>query len=115
MSPELDFRVDDAPNSTFQDPEYPGGKSALLTYIQQSVRYPANALSNGIEGRVVCNFLVNADGKITDIKVLNSVDAELDNEAIRVIREMPNWTPGKKNGKVSAMWCSLPINFKLSK
>lgn len=95
-------------------PEFPGGDQALFKYLSENVRYPAVALESGIQGRVICQFTVNKDGSICDVEVLRSAgDASLDKEAIRVIKSMPKWTPGKQRGKPVRVSYTLPVSFKI--
>ena len=96
-----------------QMPQYPGGIGALMQYLSSHIKYPAEAEANGIEGRVICTFIVEKDGSITDIKVSRSVDPSLDQEAVRVIGSMPAWTPGRQNGEVCRVKFTLPVTFKL--
>lgn len=96
-----------------QKPEFPGGDAALLRYISENIRYPKNAHDNHIEGRVIVRFVIQKDGTIGETKILRSVDPELDAEAERVVRSLPAFTPGKMNGKVVAVWYTIPITFKL--
>lgn len=96
-----------------QKPEFPGGEAALLKYLSDNIRYPKNAHDNKIEGRVVISFVIQKDGTIGETKILRSVDPELDAEALRVVRSLPAFTPGKMNGKAVAVWYTIPITFKL--
>jgi TonB family protein len=98
-----------------QMPQFPGGEEALMKYLRESVRYPASAHKNGIEGKVVCNFVVTAEGDVVDVKVVKGVSPELDSEAMRVILNMPDWTPGKKDGKNINVYYTIPISFKLKR
>ena len=78
-------------------PEFPGGQQALFKYLSENVKYPVIAQENGIQGRVICQFVVNKDGSIVDVEVVRSGgDASLDKEAVRVIKSMPKWKPGKQ-------------------
>jgi len=95
-----------------QMPEYPGGSKALMEYISKTLRYPTSAISKGIGGRVLCSCVVNEEGKVTDVKVVESVNPDLDKEAIRVIENMPDWIPGKQNGKGTPVKFTFPILFK---
>lgn len=96
-------------------PSFPGGEQAMINYLVQNVRYPAEAMEKGIEGGVVVSFAVATDGSIEDVEVVRSVSKELDNEAVRVVKSMPAWTPASKDGKpVKCKFC-LPVNFSLSK
>lgn len=94
-------------------PSYPGGNEALTKYLSDNIRYPVIAQENGIQGRVICQFVVNKDGSIVDIQVVRSVDPSLDKEAERVIRNMPKWNPGKQRGKSVRVKYTLPVNFRL--
>lgn len=98
-----------------QMPQYPGGEEALMRYIKDNLRYPPAASSKGIQGKVICSFLIDASGKVTDIKVINGVDPALDAEAVRVVSGMPNWIPGKQNGKDCAVQYALPVMFSIQK
>lgn len=95
-------------------PEFPGGQQALFKYLSENVKYPVIAQENGIQGRVICQFTVNKDGSIVDIIVVRSAgDASLDKEAVRVIKSMPNWHPGKQRGKPVRVKYTVPVNFRL--
>ena len=94
-------------------PEFPGGQEALNRYLVRNIKYPLLAQENGIQGRVVCQFMVNSDGSIVDISVVRGVEESLDKEAIRVIQSMPKWTPGRQGGKSVRVKYTLPIRFKL--
>ena len=95
-------------------PEFPGGQQALFKYLSENVKYPVIAQENGIQGRVICQFVVNKDGSIVDVEVVRSGgDPSLDKEAIRVIKSMPKWKPGKQRGKPVRVKYTVPVNFKL--
>ena len=94
-------------------PQFPGGPSALFEYISRSIQYPKEAEEIGVQGRVICTFVVEKNGSISDIKVINSVDPSLDKEAIRIINTMPNWIPGKKNGIPVRVKYTVPLTFRL--
>ncbi|MGL5787728.1 MAG: energy transducer TonB [Bacteroidales bacterium] len=94
-------------------PQFPGGETALLQYLAKSVKYPVIAQENGIQGRVICSFTINKDGKVVDPVVVRGVDPSLDKEAIRVINAMPAWKPGKQRGKPVRVKYTVPINFRL--
>jgi len=96
-----------------QMPAFPGGNSALSYWLSRNLRYPAIAEENGIQGRVICTFVVDYDGSVTDIKVISGVDVSLDNEAIRVIGDMPSWIPGMQLGSFVRVKFTLPITFRL--
>ena len=83
-----------------QKPTFNGGDAdSFIKYVQQNIKYPENALENGVEGKVTVNFVVDANGKIRNAKVVNGVDDELNAEALRVVESAPAWTPAKQNGK----------------
>ncbi len=94
-------------------PQYPGGDKELFKYLATTVRYPVEAQKNGIQGRVICSFIVKKDGSIDSVKVLRFINSYLDNEAIRVIKNMPTWTPGEQRGEKVNVKYTLPINFRL--
>ena len=96
-----------------QMPRYPGGDAALMSFLGSNIHYPPVAEENGIQGRVVCTFVVERDGSISDVKVAKSVDPSLDKEALRVVRSMPRWNPGKQNGKAVRVKYTVPITFRL--
>ena len=96
-----------------QMPEYPGGAMAMFEYLSKSIKYPKEAAEAQKEGRVIATFIVNKDGTISDARVVKSVDPALDAEALRVINGMPNWKPGKQNGKVVNVKYTIPISFRL--
>ena len=94
-------------------PSFPGGDAALMRYLRKNVKFPAIAQENGIQGRVYVEFVVNKDGHIVDVKILKGVDRSLDEEALRVVENMPPWTPGEQRGKAVRVSYRLPINFTL--
>ena len=96
-----------------QNPAFPGGDAELMKWLQKNLKYPASAQENGIQGRVLVQFVVNKDGSIVDPKVLRSVDPALDKEAMRVVTAMPKWTPGKQRGKTVRVKFTLPVTFRL--
>ncbi|MDE7375041.1 MAG: energy transducer TonB [Odoribacter sp.] len=93
-------------------PQFPGGN--VTKWISKNVKYPQLAQENGIQGKVFIKFVIEKDGSITDVQVSRGVDASLDKEAIRVIKAMPKWKPGKQRGKAVRVSYTLPINFQLS-
>ena len=96
-----------------QMPEFPGGRDQLNKYYESNLRYPKVAIENGIQGRVIVQFIVNTDGSISDATVIRSVDPACDEEALRVINSMPHWTPGQTNGKNVRVRYTLPVTFRL--
>lgn len=96
-----------------QQPQFPGGTPALINFLSQNIKYPAVCEANGIQGRVVCTFIVERDGSISNVTVARSVDPALDKEAVRVIESMPRWTPGMKDGEPVRVKYTLPISFRL--
>lgn len=88
-------------------PEFPGGDCKLMSFINENRRYPAAAYRDGIQGRVLCSFVVNSDGKISNISVLRGVEESLNREAVRIMSRMPQWTPGRIDGQavpVRVIW-----------
>jgi len=96
-----------------QMPSFPGGDAELMKFLHDHMKYPAIAEENGIQGRVVCTFVVERDGSISDVKVVKSVDPSLDKEAIRVLKSMPKWIPGKQNGSAVRVKYTVPVTFRL--
>ena len=97
-----------------QQPNFPGGKEELFKYLAYNMIYPADAAKNKVEGRVLVTFVIEHDGSISNVNVVNSVYPSLDKEAIRVVSEMPKWIPGKANGKTVRVKYTIPITFRLS-
>ncbi len=95
-------------------PEFPGGMEALLAYLGKNIKYPSIAQENNIQGRVIIEFVVNKDGSIVDPVVKRSIDPSLDKEAMRVIKTMPKWKPGKQRGKPVRVRYTVPVLFRLS-
>jgi protein TonB len=96
-----------------KNPEFPGGEPARLKYLQNSLNYPQEAVRNKIQGTVFVQFVVNRDGKIVDVKVVRGVHSLLDNEAIRVVKNMPAWIPAEQQGKKVRSQFTLPVTFTL--
>lgn len=96
------------------DPEFPGGQAALMQYLQGNLRYPTMAREAGIQGTVFVTFVVERDGSITDVRILRGVGGGLDEEAIRVVQNMPPWTPGRQRGQAVRVQFNLPIRFVLN-
>lgn len=92
-------------------PEYPGGIVALQSFMAQTVRYPVEAQRKGIQGRVYVNFVVEKDGTVGVVKIARGVDSDLDAEAIRVVKLLPKWKPGKQKGKLVRVSYTVPIKF----
>ena len=96
-----------------QMPSFPGGQGALMQWLASNIKYPVVAEENGVQGRVVCTFVVERDGSITDVKVVRGVDPSLDKEAVRVLKAMPKWIPGKQNGSAVRVKYTVPVTFRL--
>jgi protein TonB len=94
-------------------PMFPGGESALLAYISEHTQYPEVAKENNIQGKVIVRFCVTSKGGVDKVEILKSVDPELDKEAIRVVKTLPAFKPGKQGGKPVPVWYMVPINFTL--
>lgn len=94
-------------------PQFPGGQIAMLQYLMKNMKYPEQAMKEGIQGRVAVRFIVEKDGSISDVKPVLSVHPLLNKEAVRVVKSMPKWTPGKQNGKPVRVRFNLPVMFKL--
>lgn len=100
-------------DSVEQDPQFPGGQEALLKWISNNIRYPSVAQENGIQGKVTVQFVVTKTGSIGQVKVVRGKDPDLDKEAVRVVKSLPKFTPGKMNGHPVNVWYTLPITFRL--
>lgn len=121
---ELDYQVLPPPvdqntggviyNTVDQMPQYPGGLEGLMNFLAQNINYPPAAAEKKIQGRVVLMFVVEKDGSIGEVNVVRSVDKELDDEAVRVVKSLPNFIPGRLDGQVVRVWFTLPISFKLT-
>jgi TonB family protein len=98
-----------------QMPSYHGGMTALMDFLAKHTKYPEEAKAKGIKGRVIVTFIVERDGSITDIEVVKSVEKSLDEEAIRVIKSMPKWKPGRENNTKVRCKYTLPVTFRLGK
>lgn len=96
-----------------QPPSFPGGEAAMYEWLGKNIQYPVIAQENNIQGRVTCQFVVGRNGEIEDVRVVRGVDASLDKEAVRVIRSMPKWIPGKQGGNAVKVRYTLPVQFKL--
>ncbi|MBR5688073.1 MAG: energy transducer TonB [Prevotella sp.] len=107
---------DSKSNQIYENPEvtasFPGGNAALVNWLSQNIKYPASARKNNIEGRVIVRFIVEKNGRISEVKVVRSIDPALDLEAVRVVKAMPHWTPAQFNGIAVRSRFILPINFK---
>ena len=96
-----------------QQAEFPGGQAALMKWLGNNIRYPESAQANGVQGRVIVKFVVEKDGSIGATTIVKGVDKDLDKEALRVVKKMPKWQPGKNNGSPVRSYFTLPVTFKL--
>jgi periplasmic protein TonB len=94
-------------------PAYPGGEAELYKFLAENIKYPQMAKESGIQGRVFVTFVVERDGSVTDVRVLRGIGGGCDEEAIRVVQNMPKWTPGKQRGKSVRVQYNLPVKFTL--
>lgn len=94
-------------------PQFPGGEKAINEFISKTLQYPVIAQENGIQGKVVCSFIINQDGSVTDAEVISGVDPSLDREALRIVSAMPKWTPGTQRGKAVRVKYTMPVTFTL--
>jgi TonB family protein len=94
-------------------PVFPGGDTALMSFIGKNIKYPESEMKNNLQGRVVLKFIVTETGGIDGVTVQTGIDPALDSEAVRVVKLLPVWTPGKKDGVNVNVWYALPISFKL--
>lgn len=114
VSVSASCQILEAYDSDFVDvqPMFPGGDREMIRFINNERRYPARAYRDGVQGRVMCSFIVNPDGSLSHISVVRGISEELDREAVRVISEMPAWTPGKVGEKRVPVFCFLTIPFR---
>ena len=96
-----------------QMPEYPGGEEALIKYLRENLKYPEKAREQQLQGKVILSFHIQKDGKVDNIEVLNGIGGGCDEEAVRVVSEMPNWSPGYEKGNPVIVKYTLPISFVL--
>jgi protein TonB len=94
-------------------PTFPGGNEALLKLISETIKYPAEAANNGIQGRVTLRFVVSADGSVKNVEVIRGVHPSIDQEAVRIVSTLPKWKPGKQNGQPVPVWFFVPVTFRL--
>ena len=94
-------------------PQFPGGDAALINFLNENIKYPPKAAQDKVEGKVIVQFVVKKTGKIDNVKVLRSVRKDLDDEAVRVVKMMPDFIPAKQNGEVADMPYTIPVSFKL--
>lgn len=112
------FRKPEEPIEIIEDPQIwveqmPEFNGNINKYLSEAINYPVLAIEIGLQGKVVCEFVVNKDGTIVDVKVIRGIDRSLDNEAVRVIKSMPAWKPGRMNGRAVRVKFTLPVNFRL--
>ena len=98
---------------TEQPPTYPDGEQALMEFIRKNIKYPEEAKTKQIEGKVIISFVVTREGSITDVKVVRGIGGGCDEEALRVVRMMPKWIPGKQNGMAVSVRFNLPVTFSI--
>ena len=94
-------------------PYFPGGEVALMRYLSENIKYPPEAAKNNIEGRVIVQFIIDETGEVGEIKVVRPISEEIDAEAVRVVRTLPKFEPGRQDGEAVSVWYTLPISFKL--
>ena len=97
-----------------QMPQFPGGETALMKYLQENIVYPPEAVKDSVQGKVVVKFIIDHSGNVSEVEVVRSVNELLDKEAVRVVKTLPRFAPGRLNGKVISVWYTLPVTFKLA-
>ena len=116
--PQVDVgsQVQSAPVYQFveQMPQFPGGDQAMMEYLKKNLRYPIVARENEVQGRVIVRFVVNEDGKVSDVVIMRDIGSGCGQEAVRVVKMMPKWLPGKQNGKPVKTYFTLPVTFRLT-
>ena len=114
---EVKKPVVDKPEEVFtaveQMPQFPGGDAALMKYLSSHINYPPMAAENNVQGKVILQFVVGKDGRVGEVKIARSVDKDLDKEAMRVVKSLPKFIPGRQNGQAVPVWYTLPVSFKL--
>lgn len=111
-----DEEVDDEPVNFYsvqERPQFPGGETALYQFLANNVKYPEDAMANNVQGTVWVQFIIDKKGNVTNVKVVRSVDPSLDKEAVRVVKSMPRWKPGKQRGKPVRVIFQVPIKFEI--
>ena len=106
--------VGDVYDVTEEMPEFPGGHEGMVAFLQQNIKYPADAVKDSVQGRVIVQFIVAKDGTVGDAKILRGVAPSLDKEALRVVAAMPKWKPGKQGGEAVNVKYTLPVKFSMS-
>ena len=94
-------------------PEFPGGQNGIINYLQKTMQYPKDAQEKGLQGRVICSFIIEKDGSITNAEVMQGIEPSLDQEALRVVNAMPKWSPGMQRGKAVRVKYTVPLTFTL--
>ncbi len=111
---QVDEEVDQAIFEVVEEqPEFPGGMEALLKYLAKNINYPESAVDNGIQGKVMVRFVVERDGSVSAVETYKSVDPSLDKEAVRVVKTLPKWKPGRQQGKAVRTRYIVPVVFRL--
>ena len=114
---EVKKPVVDKPEEVFtsveQMPQFPGGDEALMKFLSSHINYPPMAAENNVQGKVILQFVVGTDGRVGEVKIARSVDKDLDKEAVRVVKSLPKFIPGRQNGQAVPVWYTLPVSFKL--
>ena len=107
--------TDEVYNVAEQMPQFPGGEAAMFQFISKNLIYPpmAQCYNGDLQGHVICRFIVEKDGSLSNISVIRSLDTTCDNEAVKAIKKMPKWIPGKQNGQIVRVYYTIPILFKL--
>lgn len=113
VKPEPKPKEDEIFVAVEQQAEFPGGQAALMKWLSNNIRYPEAAQQNDIQGRVIVKFVVEKDGSIGNATIVKGVDKDLDREALRVVKKMPKWQPGKNNGQAVRSYFNLPVTFRL--
>ena len=110
---EADGKGDTVYHAVEQMPKFPGGEAALKKYVDTHIIYPPMAVQNKVQGVVIVQFVVDKTGKVGEVKIARSVDKDLDREAIRVVKSLPQFIPGHQKGRTVSVWYTLPVEFKL--
>ena len=114
-APQQKQKEEEAPIHTVveQQPQFPGGEAALLAYVAKNIKYPAIAVEQEIQGTVQLRFVVEANGSIGDVQVVKSLESHCDKEAVRVVKSLPRFIPGKQQGRPVRVWFNLPVRYSI--
>ncbi len=112
--PDIKLNEDQVFTKVEENPSFPGGEAARMSFLRKNIKYPADAVKKHVEGKVAVNFIIEKDGSVSNIKILQGIGGGCDEEAIRVAKLMPVWKPGRQSGSPVRVLFNMPINFQLN-